>query len=95
MTGEVAWMPTDESGVQVYLSLSEAEELADALTAALIEHNRLLDGDDGEGSEPDWEPGQPPEPKYDHGANWAAIAVDFDLSTNQVKQLARTLPAGL
>ncbi|MTK38821.1 hypothetical protein [Nocardia seriolae] len=27
--------------------------------------------------------------QYDHGASWAAIAVDFDLSMNKVKQLAK------
>ncbi|MFJ4649791.1 hypothetical protein ACIP5Y_00810 [Nocardia sp. NPDC088792] len=58
---EVAWKPTAESGVRVYLALEEATDLADALTAALIAHNRFSAENDGEDSGPDWGPSPSPE----------------------------------
>ncbi|APA97081.1 hypothetical protein [Nocardia seriolae] len=64
---EVAWTPTPETGVRVYLRLAEAEELADALTAALITHARFSAEGNGNGSKPNWMPsGAPdwPDPEY-------------------------------
>ncbi|MFJ9365310.1 hypothetical protein ACIRRA_12945 [Nocardia sp. NPDC101769] len=58
---EIAWTPTAESGVRVYLHLSEAEQLADALTAALMTHARVEAEVNGTESEPDWMPSPYPD----------------------------------
>ncbi|MFI1920524.1 hypothetical protein [Nocardia sp. NPDC020380] len=58
---EIAWTPTPETGVRVYLRLFEAEELADALTAALMTHARLSAENGGEDSGPDWDSSPSPQ----------------------------------
>ncbi|MEC3952882.1 hypothetical protein VMT65_07560 [Nocardia sp. CDC153] len=54
---ELDWLPVRDPSARLYLSLAEAAELADALTAALILDHRRSNEHDDKDSGTDREPG--------------------------------------
>ncbi|QLY29268.1 hypothetical protein H0264_28895 [Nocardia huaxiensis] len=51
---EIAWTPTPESGVRVFMEMDEVTELAEALRFALSAYDRFIAGDGLDDSGSDW-----------------------------------------